>query len=298
MFKNGKRSLPFFWMLLGLMPFMAQAASLNLDIQDERVYLEADKVSVISVLNAIAEKTNITITSDEPLTRAVSLTLDNVSLEESISRLLTDQSYVLVFDKSIGPNGPNITEVRILSYVAEGMSIVSGLPTAVAVAVPERLEIPVHQPAEPASPEIYENPMRTFEKSLFREAFENEVSIAVEITTEEVEGEALLEGQSVQDGVASSSNSIMPRQQGGMRIKGIADASVFTQMGLKPGDVVRNVNGQPITKSEDFIAAIQQASQDQPMIMIERTNENNMMSKLYIDLTASNPSEPPPPEGQ
>jgi len=85
----------------------------------------------------------------------------------------------------------------------------------------------------------------------------------------------------------------------GMRIKGAASSSVFSQIGLKGGDLVRNVNAKAVTSKEAFIEALREALEDEPMIRTDRADEDNMTDPIYIRLNSPEypaPSDPPPAE--
>jgi general secretion pathway protein C len=54
--------------------------------------------------------------------------------------------------------------------------------------------------------------------------------------------------------------SIMPFQGGGFQVKRIQAGSLYEQLGLHAGDVIKTVNGQPINSVEDAIRLYQQMS--------------------------------------
>jgi hypothetical protein len=90
------------------------AAGLDLKIQNGKVSLHADQVSLISVLKAIAGNEDIYLESSSPLTKPVSLDLTGLSVEESLRRLLAKENYTLIFKKT-GETRFVVTEIRILA---------------------------------------------------------------------------------------------------------------------------------------------------------------------------------------
>lgn len=272
-------------LLLGIgFPAVVQAAALELEFHNDRIRLHADEVSLISVLKAIAEKADITITSDDPLTRPVTLILDDVSVEESIRRLLAEKSHVLVYKKTEQGDSV-ITEIRVLDPVTNKISIVASEPEPVEQAPAVAYVEPPPQPFQPFLPEEFENPMKSFEKSWFRHEIEN-----IDLVSEEISAEAPKKPVSKRDESDDDDETDdLPGVRStlvGMRITQVAVSSVFARIGLKNGDVIRNVNGKQVTTTGEFIRALQDASQQQSMIRIERIRaENEMMMPIYINLS-------------
>ena len=275
----------------------AQAASLKLKIQNDRVYLRADQVSLISVLKAIAEKADIYLESGDPLTKPISLELNDVPIEDSVRRLLAKQNYTLIF-KKIGDTRFLLTEIRILAPGTKEKTRPRVIPRRVA-RVDTATKLTAHPsppPVEPTPQELDESPFRRYEKDWFKQELENIDLISDEITMETSERPLLPEGAPVPDGLSLTSMPKDPSQPGGMGIKEIVAFSVFAQIGLKDGDVVRDVNGQMVETKEEFIKALQKASEDRQMIRIERTHENGMMNPIYIELNSpDSPDTQPAP---
>ena len=139
-----------------------------------------------------------------------------------------------------------------------------------------------------------EDPFRKYEKDWFKQEFENIDRIAEEISMETSEGPTRPEGIPLPED-APSPQGQSPLGEG-IKIKEIATASVFKKIGLKNGDVIRDVNGQLVKTKEEFIKALQKASEDQTMIRIERTNETGMMNPIYIELNSpDSPDSQPAP---
>ena len=286
-----KRKQPYIILIVGWFTALcfgfsgiAQAATLKVRVENDRVYLHADKVSLISVLKAIAEKADIVLESGDPLTNQVSLDLTGVSIEEGIRRLLAKKNYSLTFKKT-GENRFAITEIRIIasgSIKKTRLRATPGKTTRVNTATRSATPPP---PVKSTPQEEMEDPFRKYEKDWFKQELENSDQLADEITMEAPEESMQPEGASLPKGAQPS--QVPPLYSEGIKVKEIATASVFTKIGLKKGDVIRDVNGQRVKTKEEFIKALQKASEGQSMIRIERTHENNMMNPIYIELNSS-----------
>jgi len=51
---------------------------------------------------------------------------------------------------------------------------------------------------------------------------------------------------------------IVPNPDGGFLVRQIQAGSLYEKLGLRPGDVIRNVNGQPLTNMDDVMRLYQQ----------------------------------------
>jgi hypothetical protein len=73
---------------------------------------------------------------------------------------------------------------------------------------------------------------------------------------------------------------------GGISIEEIAQNSFFEKIGLIQGDVIHDVNGQPITTLQDFIRILKSvaSSPDSSLIMIGMRRSDNSCNPIYISL--------------
>ena len=274
---------------------IAQAATLKVSVKNDKVYLQAKNVPLGNVLEAIAEKADIVLESGDPLTKPVSLDLAGVSIEDCIRRLLANNNYSLTFEKT-GENQFSVTEIRVIAPGAKEKTRPREAPRKTTPVDTARRTAPPPPPEKITQPAGREDPFRKYEKDWFKQELEDVEQLAEEITMEEEEEEE--ESMSQPEGVTLPKDA-PPSQQDpssreGIKIKEIATASVFDKMGLKNGDVIRDVNGQAVKTKEEFIKALQKASEEQSMIRIERTHENNMMNPIYIELNSSDSSDTQP----
>ncbi len=271
---------------------MALSATLKVDIHNDRVSLQAEQVSLISVLEDIAEIADISLETGDPLTKPISLELSNVSVEESIRRLLAKHSYTLIFKRLAGARFA-ITEIRVIAPGKEGKGQQRPVPRRIArVDAPTKPTPSPPRPVVPSPQAALPDPFRRYERDGFRQEFENIDRIADEILVDAPNGPTLPEGAPIPvDGPVPSMHRDPP-QPGGMRIKEVVVSSVFAQIGLKDGDVIRDVNGKQVTTKGGLIRALQEASEERSVIRIARANEDGMMDPIYIQLNS--PDSPAP----
>lgn len=75
---------------------------------------------------------------------------------------------------------------------------------------------------------------------------------------------------------------IVPNSDGGFLVRSIQPGSLYEKLGLRPGDVIKNVNGQALTSMEDVMRLYQQfGSAQRVLVEVQRQGRNET---LYYDM--------------
>jgi general secretion pathway protein C len=75
---------------------------------------------------------------------------------------------------------------------------------------------------------------------------------------------------------------IVPSPEGGFLVRQIQPGSLYEKLGLRPGDVIRNVNGQALTSMEDVMKLYQQfGSAQRVLVEVQRQGRSET---LYYDM--------------
>jgi len=75
---------------------------------------------------------------------------------------------------------------------------------------------------------------------------------------------------------------IVPNNDGGFLVRSIQPGSLYEKLGLRPGDVIRNVNGQALTSMDDVMKLYQQfGSAQRVLVEVQRQGRNET---LYYDM--------------
>jgi general secretion pathway protein C len=75
---------------------------------------------------------------------------------------------------------------------------------------------------------------------------------------------------------------IVPNPDGGFLVRQVQAGSLYEKLGLRPGDVIRNVNGQPLTSMDDVMRLYQQFGTAQRVLVdVQRQGKNET---LYYDM--------------
>ncbi len=117
--------------------------------------------------------------------------------------------------------------------------------------------------SEPVAPPPHD-PMQRYEKESFSQMLGNSKKLSKQIAADRVEG-------SWPDG-------------GGVRLTKVSRDSALNKIGLEAGDIVRDVNGQPIESTDDLIEALQSGPREHSMLRIERLRKNGQLDPIYIEL--------------
>jgi general secretion pathway protein C len=75
---------------------------------------------------------------------------------------------------------------------------------------------------------------------------------------------------------------IVPNPEGGFLVRQIQPGSLYEKLGLRPGDVIRNVNGQALTSMEDVMKLYQQFGTAQRVLV--EVQRQGRSETLYYDM--------------
>jgi membrane-associated protease RseP (regulator of RpoE activity) len=275
-------------LLISLVPSVVQAA-LSLEIRDERVYLDADNVSLISILSKVADQTGVYVQSVDPLTKPVSIKLAGLPVDHAIEQLLKGYSYTLKYTK-LDEHLSRLQGVTILRKTAanaayDGPAIeinpagTQVLEEQAVVLDGARLGPPDHGSAAPPS---FSD--RGFEKNWLEQQLSDVVRIAQEL---EIDDNESLPAPDLK--AASQTGPAI-----GVRVRSITDGSILSQMGFKGGDLVKNVNGKAVNGRDDLVLALKEAATDSTVIRIDRRDQNGHLSMIYVRLDGSSESQGAP----
>lgn len=228
---------------------ITQASSLELDVRSSGIIdIQAEEVPLIDILKAISDKTGIILKSGDDLTNAVTIDLKAISVENCIHRLLAGRNYALIYKKT--QDGKSVPiELRVVG---------SASLTNMTLSSSQISDISTEAPAP-------DDHMRKYQRKWFKQAFADTKNLPKQISTE-VTGDG--------------------HEQSGIRITRLAENSVFRQIGLNQGDIINDVNGEPVKTAQQFIQALQSVSKgnNHPIIRIERLKNDHSIDPIYIEL--------------
>jgi general secretion pathway protein C len=75
---------------------------------------------------------------------------------------------------------------------------------------------------------------------------------------------------------------IVPNSDGGFLVRQIQPGSLYEKLGLRPGDVIRNVNGQALTSMDDVMRLYQQFGTAQRVLV--EVQRQGRSETLYYDM--------------
>ena len=205
---------------------MAQAFSFHLEVRDSLIDIQAEQVPLIDILKSISEKTGIVLKSGDSLTDAVTFHLKAASVEDCIGRLLAKRNHVLLF-KDIENNRSVPIEVQV--FGTKALQTISGQGFHAS-------KLPFEADSNAPPPE---DPVRRYQRAWFEREFKDENKLSSQISAKSI----------------NAPINDMPEARG-FRITKLAKNSVLREIGLKEGDIVADVNGQPVGTAEEFIQAL------------------------------------------
>lgn len=266
-------------------PGAADAALIEVKVHQGLVDVRALEVPLGEVLKALCDKAEIQLEGDTALQENVSVGLESEDIDKVFSRLLRNHSYVLLYER-VGEKGMRPKVLRIVRGGIPG-SGGQGVSQAQGTQAPRgfvsrdaggRVQQTVgpRERSTPASPgrNVIEvsggtsgtEPVRRVDAGTF--------------------GQVLSGGQNLLSQLATGPTAAKSPDGGGMLLAGVTEGSVFSQLGLEPGDIVTNVNGNPVLTINDLVKALEAATKDleRPVVRIERIRKDGTMDPIYLEL--------------
>ncbi|MBN1930698.1 MAG: PDZ domain-containing protein [Desulfobacterales bacterium] len=235
---------------------MAQASSLNINVTNSLIDIEANQSPLINVLQAISLKTGMILKTEDSLTDSITLHLYEASIEDCLRRLLANRNYVLLFRKTENNRFVPI-EVRILGNntlktINEKNNFISKSNSDIG--------------RDPLNAEDYK---KKYRKKWFEQKIQNKNILTKQISA-----------------IPADKGTKLPEDQSGkgILIKNISIDSIFHQIGINEGDIISDVNGTSVNTTDDFIDALQSSPGKLPSIRIERLKNNHEIDPIYIEL--------------
>jgi hypothetical protein len=217
-----------------LIPFgTAQGKAVNIDIRDSFIDIEASETTLAVILQALSEKTGLSLNLGRPLTEAFSCDLKKVTLEEAVEFLMANYNHALTYRKTY--DGRFLPDK--LFVVGAGVSQQSFSQGAVDKA---------RMPAENPHPNIY------LKTAWFRQQFEG---------VDKISGQLAATSYYDRSGV------------GNILITGISEESPLRVIGLRTGDVIQNVNGKTVSSVQEFLQHLGSLPDDISFVRIQRGNK-------------------------
>jgi len=233
----------------------SQSELLDIHIQDERVVIKAEEVELKKILQAISLETGMQFSFFASETsEVISCKIDEPSIASSLSSLLKNWNYSLVFGKNV--EGSMIPEsLWLVGKVSDNPHFTTLQTSAETVGNPD-------------------DHVKHLQKNVFADLFKDELIRAKQMKAKKLEHSS---GQ-----VDETSPYLLPGQSG-IQITALDLDSAFSKIGLHTGDIVYDVNGMPINSVKDFINAMK-APEGQSIVRIERYKDAKTIDPIYIEI--------------
>ncbi|MBC2711712.1 MAG: PDZ domain-containing protein [Desulfosarcina sp.] len=217
---------------------------LRLELKENGFHIEARQIPLIDILKAISQQAQIILVTSDSLEEPVSIFLQSQSLEDTIERLLAKRNFAVFYNQS--DDGTfSPSEIRVFG----SKSPVTYLPAG-------------------TNPPGHDDHMQHYSRDWYAKEFQQAEKLSRHITAIPVK----------------NSSAEPDPLAGGIEVKQVAENSVFSQIGLREGDLIRDVNGVPVDTTEAFLGALRVAPDQGSTIRIERLDIDNTINPIYIEL--------------
>ena len=234
-------------------PAVGGSALINIEIRKDAVSLKAEAAPLDLVLQALAQKTNVSIETRNLPEEKVTLEIEEKSLEECLRRILVRHNHLMFVKQGSGQS--DRIELRFLAPK-------TGISGNDAVYNGKRGEISDLFD----SPNTAENLGSKYQRESLFDIFKNSTALLDQISGQSIAG---------QEGPGSR----------GIRIHQVERGSVFHKLGIRKDEIIEDVNGAPVSTVEELLENIQRIlKMPYPVIRIQRTRTDHTHAPIYIGL--------------
>jgi hypothetical protein len=227
--------------------------SISVQVSNAIINIEARDAVLRDVIQAVSEKTGIVLKLGDPLTELITFSIEDVSAEEALKRLLANRNYTIIFKKTADDCFLPI-ELRVIGNTPIRGSILpinAAVNTVATLKEAEKTPAPVNKDG------------KTFTRAQYIQRFQDIDHLSKQITA-------------------------IPRRDGpfmkGIEITNINTDSVLSEIGIHRGDLISHINGNPIQSVQQFWQSIKSPPENASLVMIGRTMSDGRHSSIYIHL--------------
>lgn len=244
-------------LLLTLHPALADEPDnpFTVKVDGAMIHLQANGAPLNQILDAISSQSGMKLRATDQATEPVHCHVDNAPLVETLKRLLRNWNFAFIYKgNDHGGSAP------------DSLWIINKNPRT-------DLTAPVYLVGSDGTegPPPLDHQKR-FEKNALSAVFSDPKKVLAGFTTRD--------HVVLKDPVADT-------QRHGVQIADISRDSAMREIGLEQGDLVVDVNGQPVTSAKELVEAIKKAAaQDSRIIRIDRRH-NDLVAPIYIETHSS-----------
>ena len=250
-----KIKIPFYGVCafsLCVLYLLSNAYGMNVRVGNGRIFVNAEEKTLVSILESVSQKTGIIIKSNGTLSEKISVSIENVKVEDALKKLLYNRNYIF-FYASDGKKQIKLAEVEIFDKKLNTLNALSISQE------PEKKELT----ANIEQSQIDET-MKRVKTHWFYQQLKDRKKIAKEII------------------IGSPDDPLL---NDGALIISISRDSIFDKIGLETGDIIQNINGSKVYSKKDLILALSKKQSNGGDIRIERFNPDKEITyPIYIEL--------------
>jgi C-terminal processing protease CtpA/Prc len=216
-----------------LFPFgTAEGKGVSIAIRDSLMDIEASETTLAVILQALSEKTGLSLDLGRPLTEAFSCDLKNVTLAEAVEYLMANYNHALTYRKTY--DGRFLPDKLFVVGADVSQQSLSKIAVDKATMPKEHVERDIR-----------------LKRAWFRQQFE---------------GADKLSGQLAATSFYDKSGIV------NILVTDISEKSPLRAIGLRAGDVIQNINGKTVSSVREFLEHLSSLPADMNFVRIQRGN--------------------------
>ncbi len=291
MYKNKLVSITvvlFFLMLFSIIPICTATASLpKINYKDSKLAIDVKDVKLEEILSRVADLADIRIVFYGTTQQLITMEMDFTPIEQALKRLLAKSAFSFIYTEkknTLGQLIPVIKEVVIIPEKAGMEKVFSSSNDQAGIPGPPEQDIVAEAATMvPVSPTIADS------SNTETEIYGKGVFIKLEPRVlKSMTGQTLFSGANSMTAALDpdlSRKSGIEQDQNGLQIQSLEEETALEDLGLKQGDVIREINGEPIADSAQADATIQKilTNKEDTRMRIEVEREK-IIEHIYVEL--------------
>ncbi|MFA5904292.1 MAG: PDZ domain-containing protein [Desulfobacula sp.] len=249
--------------------FGKPSGSFNLTVRDSLINLKATDASLKEVLESLSKEFSFSLSSLEPITDGVSLTLSGSTLTSTIEKLLANRNHALTYKKdSKGRSVPDT--LWIFNKNPQGSSSSSSSSKEIS------------KPIQGNDPNETEEHLKKYAKKDLASIFNDNKKILLSF-----DAEPIGQGESKTDNPPGS--TMVPPPPGpekfsGFKITRLSPSSPLSEIGFQEGDQITQINGKPVGSAADFVQTLGKTPGGGASVFHITRYQDGQLKPIYIQL--------------
>jgi hypothetical protein len=248
--------------LCGLICASYEAADGSVLVQGQTLTIHAKNTPLKEILQTVSQQANILIVYYGTADKQINIDLNSMPLEEGLKKVLSGGNFSFLYKKSnaSGSSGDIVlSKITIISGSTSVAPVRFGAQPEARPALAPMPNIPAVAPVATPIAKIEDRKDNSGRPNDGISLPQAERDMLKQMSKEEMMSQIQGTETDIDSGMAGNPGNaaVLPEKTKGLQITGVANRSFFSNIGLKSGDVIHNVNGRRVSSSDQLVTVLQ-----------------------------------------